>query len=512
MTLILGEQSHAAPHYDICILGAGIAGIIAALELAKVRPDFRICLIESGSEAVDPEHQAYCAGENRSPHLNEQEDPKYSRARALGGTSHYWGGQLAPLEADTFDHHEDRPTSGWPISRADLDPFYQAAAAYFAIDPFFDVAHWLDDEHYTATFEGHGLTQKIWQYRQLNFATTYRDPLDRSAQIDVYLQTTCLGVNLSESARVTSARCVRGTDRISIRADTFVLAMGGLENARFLLNVRAENPAFLPHTHQNTGRYFSVHPSFIWGKTLLTGALIESKLYNGKSSKPLSGSGLMAFLKVPPDIRLQHDWLDAYFELAAPVAANESLAIDPGILHGISARNYTLMNMAVMTNEMEARFDNHVGLGNSLDAFGQRQLYIDLRLSARELRSSREQILYFGRQLGANGLGRVWLDEDFLDHIRHGEISCWGGHHHMCTTRMSRSPEDGVVNSDCRAHDHENLFVLGSSTFSTSGSANPTFTIGALAVRLAAHLSASPRDARPGTIARASDTATSTGV
>ncbi len=510
MTLILGEQPDA-PHYDTCIIGAGIAGIIAALELAKARPDFRICLIESGSGTVDPEHQALCAGENRSPHLNEQEDPEHSRARALGGTSHYWGGQLAPLEVDAFNYHDDRPASGWPISRLDLDPFYQAAAPYFAIDPVFDIAHWLDDEHYTATFEGQGLTQKIWQYRQLNFATTYRDTLDRSPQIDVYLQTTCLGVNLSASARMTSARCVRGAERISIRADTFVLAMGGLENARFLLNVRAENAAFLPHTHQNAGRYFSVHPSFVWGKALLTGALIESKLYTGKSSKPLSGSGLIAFLKVPPDIRLQHGWLDAYFELAAPVPANISRSIDPDILRGLGARNHTLMNVAVVTNEMEARFDNHVGLSDSRDAFGQRQLYIDLRLSARELRSSREQIIYFGRQLGANGLGRAWLDEDLLDRIRRGEISCWGGHHHMCTTRMSDSPADGVVNSNCRVHDHDNLFVLGSSTFSTSGCANPTFTIGALAVRLAAHLSGNPRDTRPGQIPHAADTAASTG-
>ena len=53
---------------------------------------------------------------------------------------------------------------------------------------------------------------------------------------------------------------------------------------------------------------------------------------------------------------------------------------------------------------------------------------------------------------------------------------------------MSASPSQGVVNSDCRVHDLANLYISGSSVFPTSGFANPTFTIVALALRLAAHL------------------------
>ena len=84
--------------------------------------------------------------------------------------------------------------------------------------------------------------------------------------------------------------------------------MGGLENARFLLNQKAENPDFLPVTHVNVGRYFSVHPVYFWGKVLLTGALAESKLYARNSMKPVSGSGLSAFLKVSDEIRRTRNW------------------------------------------------------------------------------------------------------------------------------------------------------------------------------------------------------------
>ena len=58
----------------------------------------------------------------------------------------------------------------------------------------------------------------------------------------------------------------------------------------------------------------------------------------------------------------------------------------------------------------------------------------------------------------------------------------------MGTTRMSETAADGVVDRNCRVHGTENLFIAGSSVFSTAGFANPTFTIVALALRLADHL------------------------
>jgi len=65
-----------------------------------------------------------------------------------------------------------------------------------------------------------------------------------------------------------------------------------------------------------------------------------------------------------------------------------------------------------------------------------------------------------------------------------------GGKHHMGTTRMHVDPKQGVVDPACRVHGLANLYVAGSSVFPTSGYANPTLTIVALALRLADHLKA----------------------
>jgi choline dehydrogenase-like flavoprotein len=69
-----------------------------------------------------------------------------------------------------------------------------------------------------------------------------------------------------------------------------------------------------------------------------------------------------------------------------------------------------------------------------------------------------------------------------------GEPRYTDASHHMGTTRMSREPRTGVVNRDCRVHGVDNLYLAGSSVFPTAGHANPTPTIVALALRLAAHL------------------------
>ena len=62
------------------------------------------------------------------------------------------------------------------------------------------------------------------------------------------------------------------------------------------------------------------------------------------------------------------------------------------------------------------------------------------------------------------------------------------GHHHMGGTRMGKDPKKSVVDRNCKVHGMENLYVGGSSVFTTSGQCNPTTSIVALSLRLGAHL------------------------
>jgi choline dehydrogenase-like flavoprotein len=124
---------------------------------------------------------------------------------------------------------------------------------------------------------------------------------------------------------------------------------------------------------------------------------------------------------------------------------------------------------------------NRVRLVSQCDRFGQRRVEIDFRLTdvARHARSMK----IAAHELG---LGARRIVERMLLRIRAGRVGFFW--HHLGTTRMHRDPAQGVVDADCRVHGVRNLFVAGSSVFPTGGTAPPTLTIVALAVRLADHV------------------------
>ena len=91
-----------------------------------------------------------------------------------------------------------------------------------------------------------------------------------------------------------------------------------------------------------------------------------------------------------------------------------------------------------------------------------------------------------GAEVGRTAFGR--LQSTLTEDDSTWPQGFYGDEHHTGATRMHRDPALGVVDADCRVHGVANLHVAGSSIFPTSGSANPTLTIVALALRLADHL------------------------
>jgi choline dehydrogenase-like flavoprotein len=133
--------------------------------------------------------------------------------------------------------------------------------------------------------------------------------------------------------------------------------------------------------------------------------------------------------------------------------------------------------------------DSRVTLAASTDALGLRRIRLDWRLTEQDRRSILTHIRSLGREFAAAGIGRLQLkvadDGQWPTKVR-------GGSHHMGTTRMHDDPNRGVVDRNCRVHGIDNLYIAGSSVFPTSGSANPTINILALAYRLVDHLKRQP--------------------
>jgi choline dehydrogenase-like flavoprotein len=126
---------------------------------------------------------------------------------------------------------------------------------------------------------------------------------------------------------------------------------------------------------------------------------------------------------------------------------------------------------------------SRVYLSHERDQLQMNRLVLDWKVGDEETRS-----LIRLQELVNSSLRRTRLGS--LDHASQplSALHYTDASHHIGTTRMCDDPRTGVVNSDCRVHGINNLFIAGSSIFPTSGYANPTLTIVALAIRLAEHL------------------------
>ncbi len=132
---------------------------------------------------------------------------------------------------------------------------------------------------------------------------------------------------------------------------------------------------------------------------------------------------------------------------------------------------------------------SRVTIGPEKDELGVPRANLHWELDELEWKSIRKLNELVGQQMGKTGIGRVRL----LEYLRDPDNIYWpdgtnGGWHHMGTTRMSEDPKQGVVDSNCRVHGINNLYIAGSACYSTAGAPNPTLTLVALSLRLSDHI------------------------
>jgi choline dehydrogenase-like flavoprotein len=133
--------------------------------------------------------------------------------------------------------------------------------------------------------------------------------------------------------------------------------------------------------------------------------------------------------------------------------------------------------------------ESRLKLCDRADEFGMPRIEAQVRFLDIDFETVRVFYRQLDRGLRASRLGHLEYDEAELDaYLASSTANFDSRSHHVGTTRMSADPKSGVVDADCKVHGVGNLYLGGCSVFPTSGHANPTFTIVALALRLADHL------------------------
>ena len=515
----LGETSTLEA--DVCIVGAGAAGL--ALAAALLDTGWRVIVLESGRARPD----AFGAGLNELESVGLPHDGgSDGRVRAFGGTTSAWGGQLLPLRASEIEQREWVPHSGWPITLDELQPFYRRVESLLGVEgPPYGGEVWNALGIQPPAFDASRFCVRFSQWAPLgrrNFAVLLRRRLAASRNVTVLLDATATAVHCGAGdAHVESVRCQsRAGKSANIRAAFCVLACGGLETPRLLLASPARGARGLANSSDLVGRFFQDHISYVAGEIEPRSRAELQRLFD-----PRYLARTMYTSKIEPSDATQRDrrWLNAMGHFAFEIPEALGLLEVKRVLRSFQSGSVqlpTLDELLAMLRgsgelarlvfarlalarrqspssgrirllvdvEQAPNPDSRITLGTRRDALGLPRAVLDWRLAGQELTTLTDFAKSLATELEAKGLGSVTLAAA-PDFAKRGEVSAARDiFHHMGTTRMSRSPRDGVTNAELRCHDVDNLFVASSAVFPTGGIANPTLTIIALSLRLADHL------------------------
>jgi choline dehydrogenase-like flavoprotein len=531
------EELSSKQVWDLCIVGTGPVGMAMALELERLGRE--VLMIESGGR--EPNRESGAASKAHIVDPDRHAPMEVAVCRALGGTSWTWGGRCVAYDNIDWVDRDFVADGRWPLKHDELRPWYERATEYllcgsgqFSIPYHRQLAQ--------------GLTLDFverWS-RESRVILEHREHLVQSTKIRLSLTSTVTALNLNSAGdRVESVTVDTSRGSVSVKAKRIILAMGGVETTRLLLHTQRNWPQHFGGVNGPLGRYYMGHISgkiasiafddpkifrdldfkldvpnrayyrrrfMLTAKAQLEGKVLNTAFWpdNPPFYDPGHRSGVLSsvFLALafpptgrkllPEGIRLAHTGprpykLASHFKnvvLGAPAGAKDVVDIlrdrfikkpkKPGFLVPNKGGKYALHYHAEQIPNPESR----ITLGGETDSFGMPRAVIDLRFVDQDVQSVIESHRLLDEALRVNGLGSLeyWYFGEGLRERVYEQAS--DGFHQVGTTRMGLDPRASVVDPQLKVHGIENLFVVSSSVFPTSGQANSTLLAVAFAMRL----------------------------
>jgi choline dehydrogenase-like flavoprotein len=534
--MIAGNENTDLPVADVCVIGAGPVGLALALKCEKL--GLSVVLLEAGAlDGPSTADETFAHVEFTNAH---HAAVTAATRRGVGGTSALWGGRCVAFDDIDFAERAHVPYSGWPITHAELRDYYAEAFTFLNCGDY--VPH-LDGND----IRGHDVqasTIERWSTRPA-LGPLYKAHLGASKRIAVLTEATVVEIDLDPAGLRTDCVKVYLHGRMrEVRARSYVLAGGGLENGRLLLATQRNWPRKFGGPEGALGRFYQGH---------LTGYIALVEFQNRQVEKSLSfqknrdGTQFRRRLQISAGAQQENAllnsafWLDglsiadaahgsgAFSALYLPLAFSgiyrilskglapkatfdgqhyrghlQNMRSDPALFQDIvrctgnlidsrlrgrrtvpnPKGRYVLRYHAEQTPIPESRVRLSQSQSNSLLP----ALKVDYLVNDKDVASVLRSHQFLDRWLSENAIGKLHYLHD--PNRRDDAVfrQAFDGYHQIGLARMSASPRDGVVNTDCRLHDVTNLYVAGSAVFPTGGQANPTLPAVALALRLGTHL------------------------
>ncbi len=503
--------------FDVCVVGAGAAGISLSLEL--VRQGRRVALLEGGGRGFELRSQALYAGESYGLPYSGLYN---GRSRVLGGTTTQWGGQALEIDAHVFEKRPGAASAAWPFPKSELADAYRRAARIEGLaDALADgEAIWTERGFGPADF-GPDLATDFSRWCPVtDFAQLHRTRLASDPLLFLLLHANVCELLLrpdGSAVRSVRVRTFSGHD-VELSARHYVLAMGGIEVCRLLLQPPRNGGIYPWQSTARVGRHFQDHITCHIA-TLDPGALSPARYFDYFA---LNGLKYQPKLKLRPTAQARLETLDVggtfvptqsgiddvfqayetyrmwrtrqWRTLTGPRLFNLARHVPALLWHRYPrfrlARATSLPWRFCVQCEQTPQSSGQIRLTNDRDRLGMLRVGVDWRTGDQELHSIRAFLRVVRESFRACGHGDVVPDPGVEDDDDALTAAFTESYHHIGGTRMATSENDGVVDPNLRIFSVENAYVCSSSVFPSAGFVNPTHTVIALAVRLAEHLHA----------------------
>ena len=493
------NETQLREHYDIVIIGAGIAGLALSQLLKPVEKN--ILLVESGDFKFNKEvnNHSYAKVKNLGNWPTENYASHYSRIRMFGGNANVWGGWC--MELDEYDYSQN---TTWNILKADLKIHYKKAYEVLNIIP----QNIDSDELNMKSIKPYSIN-----IARGNYIKNSRAYLEKSENIDVLIKTKLVKMNLDENkiSSIILENLDGNTNEVKLK--TLVISAGGIETTKILMN-------YLPdeNLNHNLGKYFMEHLQIQVGRVSIKNPLINKfiKTYSPPTVKHLFDDKLeemeskyfSGFQSTNQDVRnyfvlrssnvyqsrslyrLRHIILTKNLNSTGSIKVKDLLALVIDVLDMclIKLKSvFTKSKSYSVVLHLEQKPDE----GNQIYFDSDNTLILDWNFTDEDFVNLKNSIkdlnIIFSEMKSDFELNDIFYSDE-IKLKNYLEKNIFGIGHHMGTTKMGHNENDSVCNINLHYHGVDNLIINSSSVFPTGGIANPTLTIIALTSRLAERL------------------------
>ena len=390
----------------------------------------------------------------------------------MGGAWNYAGGWCRALDEVDFDRSHISEDLRWPISKSDLDPYLREACDLFEVPADFG-----DREPNAFGVQPIG----FFFTQNLLFGDRYFDELSGSEGITLVLNANFVDVSVKDNRVISAEFKSYSRNSMSVRAKKFVFSMGGIENSRMLKWLHSLHGDAFFDGRMPVGNYWMEHPTFELGEAVVEAEVSDQRYFSTSADFQKENGVLNCGLMI---LGISHHQTSQLI--------NDLLCIAPTL-------GQKLMDMAdrklVCGGKIKSAWEqlpvksNRVELStNETDRFGIPRPVVHWKKSEFDRNTVIKSLQAFNEWLMDSDLGRLRLYDWLLDGGPYPTDDVLGGHHHMGGTRMGEDPREAVVDKNCKVFGTENLYMAGSSVFTTGGHANPTLAIIQLTLRLSDHL------------------------